>query len=246
MPSPQVSILRHHKIILKDEKISTKIINSTALLSESNKISAEQNPERPQKRDFASQTALTLPPTLPKEVEDLLKKYHFLKNEEDEDEDVSSNDRSTMMDISMLRRKLFINRPDSPCDESFGTHINMADFSPPPRTPELTKHCDDRVSSAALRHEASFGSDMFGEISPIRGNEGSPSSSDADVSMISECKDKTPSRFRRRKVPKDLSASFSLLQELDTERDVLPAVVFPDSGYSADEGSKLHGDYMQY
>lgn len=244
VPSPQDCSLRSQKIILKDERISTKIANSTALIS-NNLPNAEPQQNCPKRSDAASQTALTFPPKLPKEVEDLLKKYQFF---EDEDANESIDKNGSMMDISTLRRKLFIQKPDSPQpedydDESFGVHL-----SPPPRTPELTTGCDDNAANSAnLKGNDSFGSDMFGELSPIR-KCSSPEIYSHDVSMMSDCgHEKTPSRgyFSRKKKGKNLSESFCLLQHEFTEEFTENTIVKEppkrftrfDSGFSADDNS---------
>lgn len=221
---------------------------------------AEQQQNCPKRSDAASQTALTFPPTLPKEVEELLKKYQFF---EDDEANESIDKNGSMMDISTLRRKLFIQKPDSPQlddyeDESFGVHL-----SPPPRTPELTTGCDDNaVNSANLKGNDSFGSDMFGELSPIRACS-SPEIHSNDVSMMSDCgHEKTPSRgyFSRKKKGKNLSESFCLLQHEFTEEFTEgfaekdntivkePPKRFTrfDSGFSADEDSKFSAENMQF
>lgn len=234
-----------------------KIVNSTALIS-NNLPQAEHEKNCPERSDAASQTALTFPSKLPKEVEELLKKYHFFE----EDEANESQDKNgSMMDISTLRRKLFIQKPESPepedyaDDESFGVHL-----SPPPRTPELTIGCDDNaVNRANPKSNDSFGSDMFGELSPIR-KCSSPQINSNDISMMSDCgQEKTPSRgFISRKKGKNLSESFCLLQhEFDdnengfAEKDTT-IVKEPkrfarfDSGFPADEDSKLSAENMQF
>jgi hypothetical protein len=256
-----------------------KIVNSTALLAE-----PSESPAYELKRDIATQTALTFPPILPKEVEDLLKKYRFIENNEsqrceeleDDTLDITSQSNKSMMDISVLRRKLFINRPESPSDdmpyETFGAQLHL-EFSPPPRTPELSRSCNKApVDSAALKSNDSFGSDMFGELSPIQACS-SPSFSN-DVSMISDRgQEQTPSRKgcrRLKKKGKNLSESFCLLQNefngcsnddgvLSDKENQIDSIVTReivsdppkrfarfDSGFSNDEDSKLSADFMQF
>jgi hypothetical protein len=179
----------------------------------------------------------------------LLKKYHFF---EDEDANESQDKNNSMMDISTLRRKLFIQCPESPepedyeDEESFGVHL-----SPPPRTPELNTGGDENaVNSANLKANDSFGSDMFGELSPIRkcSSPQIPSNSN-DVSMMSAYDEKTPSRGYncRKKKRKNLSESFCLLQhEFDDggfDEKETTIIKEPkrftrfDSGFEADENS---------
>jgi len=193
VPSPRECSLRSQKIILQSE---LKIVNSTAVsvdaIMSSTAMAMSHQSEIPSfKRDIATQTALTFPPILPKEVENVLKKYNLLLNHEEEpssalDCSVDNNDRS-MMDVSTLRRKLFIKPPESPPrisgDDSFALDINL---SPAPKTPELTRSSiRETIGSAPMmRSNDSFGSDMFGELSPIQcaSPQLSPSNND-DVSM---------------------------------------------------------------
>lgn len=208
-----------------------KIVNSTALIS-NNLPSAELL--RPEKSDQSSQTTLSFPPKLPKELEDLLKKYEFIEEETD-----CAN--GSMMDISTLRRKLFIQAPESP--EEFNEESFCGDLSPPPRTPELTK--DKNTTSSQECANDSFGSDMFGELSPIR-KCSSPQVS-ADVSMVSDFGHETPSRgFYRKKKGKNLSESFLSLQHEFDEKENNQTIVKEakrfarfDSGFPNDEDSKL-------
>lgn len=181
----------------------------------------------PQKREIATQTAITFPPKLPKEVEDLLKKYHFLDTDDETQScetealnTTSQSDRS-MMDISTLRRKLFINRPQSPCDgySPDGSII----LSPAPGTPELTKSCDFTNNETAKSID-SFGSerDNFDwQLSPIQAL--SPVNlSNNDVSMLSENGHvNTPSRGQScknlKKKGKNLHSSFCQIMQSSSE-----------------------------
>lgn len=238
------------------------ILNSTAL-PRSSKTCPEKLPEPPQRCDVATQTLYSFPPILPLEVQELLKKYQIISDNYDDDvasssflNESSHSDRS-MMDISVLRRKLFINRPESPeCDdfnnESFGAHLN---FSPPPRTPELTRNFDDNfANSDSRRSNESFG-DMFGELSPIRSCS-SPAEFN-DISMISDCgKERTPT-IRRcknlKKKGKNLSESFIIMEnEFKEEEKENLLKTEPkrfgrfDSGFEADDDSKMSAEYMQF
>lgn len=229
-----------------------KIVNSTVITPSREGLEI---------RNADSQTVLTFPPILPKEVEDILKKYGLAdgnQSQEDEDDTLDSNDLGrSMMDVSTLRRKLFINRIETPPTEeypNFDVHL-----SPAPRTPQLVKNSSE-VKEASVKSIDSFGSDMFGELSPIRA--GSPLNvSSNDISMISEYgHEKTPSRRqggRNLKKGKNLSESFSLFESeefkenLDIE-DLLPSksiepVKFArfDSGFS-DVDTKLSHEFMQF
>lgn len=241
-------------------------MNSTALPRNSTQLT-ENRPECVQRHDVASQTVYSFPPILPKEIEDLLKKFRHDESQENEFNttvkcllDTSSQSNRSMMDVSVLRRKLFINRPDSPeCDdmprESFGSHLN---FSPPPRTPELTRNCDDQVvNSATKMRDDSFG-DMFGELSPIRSCS-SPAEFSHDISMLSDCgKEQTPSIRRNRNLKakrKNLSESFTKFKDevlSDKENQMEDLLTKPirferfDSGFSADEDFKASAEFMLF
>jgi protein aurora borealis len=187
VPSPQNCQLRKQKIELRSDD---QIYNSTALPDNLNRVSSCHNISKIRKikesRDVTTQTAVSFPPNLPKEIEDLFKKYQLendaatpCNNENDDD------NQSLMMDISTLRRKLFIKPPESPetpllCgDDNFAIHL-----SPAPKTPELT--------GCAHSQDDSLSSDMFGDMSPISlrndsFNHSSPISCN-DISMASEGK----------------------------------------------------------
>lgn len=228
----------------------------------------------PQTREIASQTALTLPPELPKEVEDLLMKYNIIYSNdktqsfEKETLDTTSQSNQSMMDVSTLRRKLFINRPTTPSDGYAFDNSNL-NLSPAPRTPELTKSCD--VLDGEASKNDSFGSepDNFDwQLSPIRAFSPANLSSN-DVSMLSENgHDKTPSRGQGCKKPKgkNLHSSFCLIMQNSSDdlhgEEFLPAESIKgpvtkqtfrrfDSGFPADdEESKLSvenmSDIMQF
>lgn len=202
VPSPHVCSLRKQKIQLLDDAFqSTKIYNSTALTpNNSNKTSAMISTTSSfcrlnKRRDITTQTALSFPPNLPREIEDLLRQYQINDTTDDKldlvKDDVDGN--SSMMDISTLRRKLFIQCPESPeyvSDEAFAANVNL---SPAPKTPELTR--SSFMSSQAKNNENAFdviNGDMFGELSPICNNDSSancsPALSSNDISMTSDGK----------------------------------------------------------
>lgn len=188
VPSPQNCQLRKQKIELRPE--DDQIYNSTALPDNNSSCHVSKIKEIKEKRDITTQTALSFPPNLPKEIEDLLKKYQL--DESACNSDNNSDDANhSMMDISTLRRKLFIKPPESPerpqlcdSDDNFAIHL-----SPAPQTPELTR-CNYNKDG-----DNSLSSDMFGDMSPISlrnesFNHSSPVSSPNpnDISMASDGK----------------------------------------------------------
>lgn len=194
-------------------------------------IVCKNGDEKTQTRDTATQTALTFPLEMPKDVEDCLKN-HRLFNEDEADDTVNSS----VIDIPTLRRKLFINsHPETPelpkCYD---------DLSPAPRTPQLKVA---NRSGTSDRMDISFGSDMFGELSPIHGVKNC--SSFNDVSILSD--NQTPPGRRKPGRGKNLSESFSVLQyseelkeniELSLEIDQPKRFGRFDSGFLGDEDSK--------
>lgn len=154
----------------------------------------------------------------------MLRKYNMLNVDEDEaGHDVSHN--NSMMNISTLRKKLFIQHMESP--ELPNDQVNAVALSPPPRTPDLKQSCDhddaaaaDNVINSAKINSTSI--DLFGELSPIHMSSPyllSPcnmSFGGADVSMRSN--DKTPLRVLRKYPKKNLSESFCMMQE-DADTD---------------------------
>lgn len=214
VPSPKASTsTRLQKIEFK-----TDIYNSTALsltnnnnnnaqvsstdnnchISSIRKIKVSDNNIKI-KCDNSTQTDLSFPPILPKEIEDLLNRFKINsdnKKHDDIEENENACDRS-MMDISTLRRKLFIKPPESPefnvscSDEAFANHL-----SPAPRTPQLARSSRhlQLIEENVIDGDNSLNSDMFGELSPISIPNGSfdcssPMSSPTnDISMLSDGK----------------------------------------------------------
>lgn len=196
VPSPQNCQLRKQKIELRPDDDDDRIYNSTALPDNLNRNSSchnkiSENKEIKGKRDIMTQTAVSFPPNLPKEIEDLFKKYQ-MDDSACTTSNTNENDdgNNSMMDISTLRRKLFIKPPESPerpqfcSDDTFAIHL-----SPAPKTPELTR-CNFNPDDNSLS------SDMFGDMSPISlrndsFNHSSPMSSPIscnDISMVSDGK----------------------------------------------------------
>jgi hypothetical protein len=132
------------------------------------------------------------------------------KNNDDEDEldsNISGNENDkSMMDVSTLRRKLFIHRPSSPfgndcsSDNAIDLELNL---SPAPKTPELHRfridqhhHHHQQQCGEVLSENAMISSDLFGELSPIANtsavaslNCSSALSSCNDISMMSMTSD---------------------------------------------------------
>lgn len=209
VPSPQDCWLRKQKIVLREEHIETEVALSTA-----NAVT---------RKEIACQTQLTLPPQLPREVEAMLRKYNML-TDNDHDEMANTSDlaagNSSMMNISTLRKKLFIQHTESPeIHDRSPCAVATVSLSPPPRTPDL-KICDHDAASDVLNSAKfkvnSTSIDLFGELSPIQKLspcELSPCNMSIDVSMRSN--DKTPLRVLRKYPKKNLSESFCLMQEDD-------------------------------
>ncbi|CAO1437992.1 unnamed protein product [Diamesa serratosioi] len=217
VPSPKDCTLRNQKIILKDDSHSNiMIINSTVFAGP-----ADHKPVKKVKLcDSVTQTMLTFPPQLTPEMEEMLKKFNLFQDDQQQDyQDEQIIDESkSMMDLSTLRRKLFINQPTTPSrsvismDDSLAIHL-----SPPPKTPDLFSH-KDKANSAQMYNKLnnSFDSDIFGELSPIMNFS---RSSSCDISMISAknaTTEKTPSSRNTKRVEKkvfkrkNLSTSFCM------------------------------------
>lgn len=204
---------------------TTAVASTSAAIFSVNQI-------RTEKRDMTTQTALSFPPNLPREIEDLLMQYQL--TDECNTNDEGENDRS-MMDISTLRRKLFI-LPETPergeplAHENFAIDLNL---SPAPRTPELnefSRHSlqlkfasagssalvtSDKINADDAKGQLiqEIDGDLFGELSPIgKFDSSSPnsslimSSSTHDISMASDfgTQEQTPtgSRLRCNKLKK--------------------------------------------
>lgn len=260
VPSPQDCSLRKQKIVLREQS-SFKIVNSTAKASDSVPSNDKQTDFA--KRDVESQTTLTFPSVLPQEVEEVLKKFNIINDDGCENiakqEDDNEENRS-MMDVSTLRRKLFINRPDSPETNLSTYDCYNVNLSPPPRTPELAGK-ESSAREIGINCESDSFGDMFGEISPIEVLSPGFNNSVTDVSMTSDCHEKTPSRREAciRLKRKNLSESFCLMQNsedfqdqiedlLPETRSVCPIKSFGrfDSGFPAEEDSKFSSEYMQF
>lgn len=192
----------------------------------------ENDEAKPSTRDAASQTTLTFPRHLPKEVEDCLKKYKIFNDDDDCDDSLNSTANCSVIDLSTLRRKLFINpHPETPEFQQC-----CVELSPAPKTPQLKA-----TNGYAINEKMNNSFAMFGELSPI---ESENCTSFNDVSMLSE--NQTPSGRKSRLKPitkgKNLSESFSLYSAEDGN-DILDSMPKRfgrfDSGFSGDEDSKF-------
>lgn len=183
VPSPIDCQLRSQKIILNGE--------STA-------IDSFMGRKSKRKRDGVTQTVLTFPPILPKEVEDMLAPYFsFHDNQQQTHESINESDTSIDHDArdASLRRKLFNCSAASTVSESRDQedsldHLDMHSLSPAPVTPEV-----DKESAQNLKRSRCFGSqeiridpedislspvveqekESFGALSPISKSSTSPS-----------------------------------------------------------------------
>lgn len=90
--------------------------------------------------DSVTQTMLTFPPKLTPAMEEVLKQFNLFQDDQQQDyQDEQIIDESkAMMDLSTLRRKLFINQPTTPSSPAISMDDSLAiHLSPPPKTPDL-------------------------------------------------------------------------------------------------------------
>ncbi len=116
VPSPVDCPLRNQKIILSDE--SYRLPKST--------------------RDGICQTELSLPPNLPKDIEDLLKPYfsQTMNQQQSPAKDCDTTIDHDARDAS-LRRKLFNETASTGSISEYDEHVGFDFASPPPCSPEL-------------------------------------------------------------------------------------------------------------
>lgn len=254
VPSPRDCVLRNKKIFLRED-LSCEIANSSAMTPKTRVASTDDL-----KRDAVTQTVLTFPWKLPKEVEDVLRKYQLIDSCDDtrgcdESKDGLDESNRSMMDISTLRRKLFINRPDSPDHFDSGLPHLEVHLSPAPKTPELNSFSLQAHSATLKGGDDSFGSDMFGELSPIRPP--SPYMTSNEFSLISDRPEKTPRMSGKKMKKKNLSESFCQFDSDEFKKndfeEILPQYMSGpkrfgrfDSGFPGDEDSKFSSEYMQF
>lgn len=116
VPSPVDCPLRNQKPILSDEPYrSPKIV-----------------------RDGICQTELSLPPNLPKEIEDLLKPY-FSQTMNQQQSPAKDCDTTIDHDArdALLRRKLFNQTSSSSASSVYDDHVDLECLSPAPCSPEM-------------------------------------------------------------------------------------------------------------
>ncbi|CRK96707.1 CLUMA_CG009956, isoform A, partial [Clunio marinus] len=237
VPSPQNCTLRGQKIILRDEEKSENILSSTTYPDEMDKTGKNSNKKGT--LDAVSQTNISFPRKLPKAIEDLLQSFSCETRDEvksSEEEDSANQHDNSMMEISELRRKLFIDHHAESSPRESESPLKNVHLSPPPRTPELTK--------SNVMEDDCFEYEMFGKLSPIYACSSPQVSPDIspipatsnDVSMLSNyaC-DATPFRKNCRKklvkklCGKNLSESFGQL-----ESEFADEMTIEEKGHSND------------
>lgn len=106
------------------------------------KINLSAEPYRLPKttRDGICQTELSLPPNLPKDIEDLLKPY-FSQTMNQQQSPVKDCDTTIDHDArdASLRRKLFNETASTSSISEFDEHVELECLSPPPCSPELVR-----------------------------------------------------------------------------------------------------------
>lgn len=107
------------------------------------------------RRDAICQTELTLPPLLPKEIEDLLRPYFSYTIDQQQSPSKFNCDTSIAIDHdardASLRRKLFgssINSTESSCDDDL--QCSLSALSPPPESPKLVSSSSFQLSSSII------------------------------------------------------------------------------------------------
>ncbi|XP_037042652.1 protein aurora borealis [Bradysia coprophila] len=141
VPSPVDCPLRNQKIILSDEPKTV--------------------------RDGICQTELSLPPNLPKDIEDLLKPY-FTQTMNQQQSPAKDCDTTIDHDArdALLRRKLFNQSSSSSSSSVYDDHIDLdlECLSPPPCSPELRSKC---VDEHGVTSEMPESDKPFCPLSPI-------------------------------------------------------------------------------
>ncbi|KAJ6646072.1 Protein aurora borealis [Pseudolycoriella hygida] len=140
VPSPVDCPLRNQKITLLNESF------------------------RKNTRDGICQTELSLPPQLPKEIEDLLKPY-FSQTMNQQQSPVYDCDTTIDHDArdASLRRKLFRDS-ESSCSSEIADEIELDCSSPPPCSPQLRNNGSQLMKSEGVNDD---NDKSFGYLSPI-------------------------------------------------------------------------------
>lgn len=184
------------------------------------------------RRNAASQTVLTLPPVLPKHVEDVLSSYiNYNEDQQQTYEDDVAN--STVIDHeardASLRRKLFERSFDSvrSCDILSDLKNDIAHLSPPPRSPEINIMRSARKSrdifNTSFACISPIRRESFGALSPIaktdtpvrRRNGDRLCGSDSSIALIGS----TPERLTRSLSSQYMETSSSELKPFERSYD---------------------------
>ncbi|XP_055856868.1 protein aurora borealis [Episyrphus balteatus] len=165
VPSPIDCPLRSQRIILSE------ITGNTPISKPGRRI-----------RDNAAQTVLSLPPTLPKDLEAALAPYFTFNECQQSTSNLADSSISAIeYDIrdASLRRKLFDYQGVSCMDDDTCAEVErcqLTSASPPPQSPEVLKCKSAKFDDAFFKSRLSDPMDKssFGSLSPIAQNSSSP------------------------------------------------------------------------
>lgn len=163
VPSPSINGLGGQKPLFK---IATAAAVAAVAISTTCTDTPSSSQTKKRRRDNSAQTELTLPPTLPADLEAALKPYFTYTQSQqncvDDVGDVSMNSVFSAGDTTVdydardasLRRKLFHNSPSSSdvSDTEYQREVLELD-SPAPQTPELMEHYGC-ISNGDIRRDA--------------------------------------------------------------------------------------------
>lgn len=179
------SFFKEHEIV-PSPKSTSQSFNNFGYLHKN--ISKEDQMPPAKRRNAVCQTVLTLPPILPKHVEDVLSTYfNFTEDQQQVHEvDVSVTNIDYEARDASLRRKLFEQSFDSArsCDIMCDIQNDLAHLSPPPQSPEIntvTRLSDKSNSFFDNSHHSiqlsPIRRESFGALSPISKSESPPNKS---------------------------------------------------------------------
>lgn len=185
VPSPIDCPLRSQRIILAE------ISGNTPISKPGRRI-----------RDNVAQTVLSLPPTLPKELEDALAPYFMFTECQQSTSSLTDTSISAIeydLRDASLRRKLFDQQEVSCIDDETFAEIEQCQLttnSPPPQSPEVLQSKTAQFDEAFFKSRLSNPMDKssFGSLSPI-----APKTSSPDLkrrSRINFCNNDVPSTSR--------------------------------------------------